>query len=38
MGETNDWQLRLSRKYHADDQCIGQICAELYFLYRENRR
>ena len=25
------------RKYHADDQCIGQTYAELYLLYRENR-
>ena len=24
------------RKYHADDQCIGQTYAELYLLYREN--
>ncbi len=34
MGETNQWQLG-PRKYHADDQCIGQTYAELYFLYRE---
>ena len=38
-GETNDWQLPSyqGRKYHADDQCIGQVWTELYFLYRENR-
>jgi rhamnogalacturonyl hydrolase YesR len=38
-GETNGWQLPQfgERKYHADDQCYGQVCAELYFLYRENR-
>jgi unsaturated rhamnogalacturonyl hydrolase len=38
-GETNGWQLDQyqGRKYHADDQCIGQAWAELYFLYRENR-
>ena len=23
--------------YHADDHCVGQTCAELYFLYRENQ-
>ena len=34
LGETNRWQLG-PRKYHADDQCIGQTYAELYFLYRE---
>lgn len=38
-GESNGWQLAeyRGRKYHADDQCYGQVCAELYFLYRENR-
>lgn len=37
-GQTNDWQLPeyQGRKYHADDQCIGQVWTELYFLYREN--
>jgi rhamnogalacturonyl hydrolase YesR len=37
-GETNGWQLPeyQGRKYHADDHCIGQAWAELYFLYREN--
>ncbi len=38
-GETNGWILPQyqGRKYHADDQAYGQVCAELYFLYRENR-
>jgi rhamnogalacturonyl hydrolase YesR len=38
-GETNGWALPQynGRKYHADDQCYGQVCAELYFLYRDNR-
>ncbi len=38
-GETNAWALPQyqGRKYHADDQCYGQVCAELYFLYRDNR-
>ncbi len=37
--ETNGWQLPMyqGRKYHADDQCIGQTYAELYSLYRDNR-
>ena len=34
MGETNEWKLG-PRKYHADDQAVGQTYAELYFLYRE---
>ena len=34
MGETNNWQLG-ERMYHADDQCVGQTYAELYFLYRD---
>ena len=34
MGETNEWKLG-PRKYHADDQCVGQTYAELYSLYRE---
>jgi unsaturated rhamnogalacturonyl hydrolase len=36
-GETNDWQLPQyrGRKYHADDQCIGQVWTELYFTYRQ---
>ncbi len=38
-GETNSWELPVfgGRKYHADDQCIGQTWTELYFLYCENR-
>ena len=37
-GEANDWKLPQyqGRKYHADDQCIGQVWTELYFRYREN--
>ena len=34
MGETNDWQLG-ERLYDADDHCVGQTYAELYFLYRD---
>ncbi|HEV2692350.1 MAG TPA: glycoside hydrolase family 88 protein [Verrucomicrobiae bacterium] len=34
MGATNDWKLG-GRMYHADDQCVGQTYAELYFLYRD---
>lgn len=34
MAEANGWQPG-PRKYMADDQCIGQTYAELYFLYRE---
>ena len=36
-GETNRWELPKhgGRLYHADDQCIGQVWAELYFLHRE---
>jgi rhamnogalacturonyl hydrolase YesR len=34
MGETNAWKPG-PRKYHADDQCVGQTYAEMYFLYRE---
>jgi unsaturated rhamnogalacturonyl hydrolase len=30
----NNWQLG-SRKYMADDQCVGQLYAELYLLYRD---
>jgi rhamnogalacturonyl hydrolase YesR len=33
MGETNHWDLG-SRRYDADDYCIGQTWAELYALYR----
>ena len=37
LGETNHWELPVfhGRRYHADDQCIGQTWAELYSLYRE---
>jgi unsaturated rhamnogalacturonyl hydrolase len=37
-GNANDWQLPQyqGRKYHADDQCIGQVWAELYLRYRQN--
>jgi unsaturated rhamnogalacturonyl hydrolase len=34
MGETNGWRPG-ARMYHADDQCVGQTYAELYFLYRD---
>lgn len=34
VGETNEWKLG-PRQYHADDQCIGQLYSELYFLYRD---
>jgi rhamnogalacturonyl hydrolase YesR len=36
MGETNDWKTG-ARLYDADDHCVGQTYAELYFLYRENK-
>jgi len=32
--QTNGWQLG-PRQYHADDQGIGQLYTELYFLYRD---
>ncbi|HTA95243.1 MAG TPA: glycoside hydrolase family 88 protein [Verrucomicrobiae bacterium] len=34
IAETNNWQLG-SRKFMADDQCVGQLYAELYLLYRD---
>ncbi len=34
MGETNGWKPG-PRKFHADDHCVGQTYAELYFLWRE---
>lgn len=34
MGEANGWKPG-PRLYHADDQCVGQAYAELYFLYRD---
>ncbi len=36
LGETNNWQLG-PRMYVADDHCIGQAYAELYFLYRDRK-
>jgi rhamnogalacturonyl hydrolase YesR len=36
LGETNQWKLG-TRLYDADDHCIGQSWAELYFLHRENK-
>ena len=33
MGETNQWKPG-PRKFHADDQCVGQAYTELYLLYR----
>ncbi|HEY5297616.1 MAG TPA: glycoside hydrolase family 88 protein [Verrucomicrobiae bacterium] len=38
QGDTNHWELPAyrGRMYHADDECIGQVWTELYFLYREN--
>jgi len=37
-GKASDWDLAAyrGRRYHADDQCEGQVWTELYFLYREN--
>ena len=34
IGETNGWRPG-GRQYHADDQCVGQLYTELYFLYRD---
>lgn len=36
LGERNAWAVGAprGRRYHADDQCIGQTYAELYDLYR----
>jgi unsaturated rhamnogalacturonyl hydrolase len=31
---SNHWELG-PRTYHADDQCVGQLYTELYFLYRD---
>jgi rhamnogalacturonyl hydrolase YesR len=38
-GDQFGWKLAdyQGRKYHADDQCYGQVCAELYLIYREPR-
>ena len=35
VGEAAQWHPG-ARMYHADDHCIGQTYAELYFLFREN--
>ena len=37
VSEANHWDLPVStrRRYHADDQCIGQTFTELYFIYRD---
>ena len=37
LGETNGWQLG-PRFYDADDHCIGQTWAELYFLSSDPKR
>jgi unsaturated rhamnogalacturonyl hydrolase len=34
IGKANDWQLG-RRRYHADDQCVGQTYAELYLRDRD---
>jgi rhamnogalacturonyl hydrolase YesR len=34
MGESNQWKLG-ARKYDADDHCVGQAYAELYFKKRD---
>ena len=34
MGATNEWKPG-PRRYHADDQCVGQTYCELYYLYRQ---
>jgi len=34
IAATNNWELG-PRKYMADDQCVGQLYAELYLLYRD---
>src|SRR5271154_5231977 len=34
MAATNEWKLG-PRRYHADDQCVGQAYAELYLLWRD---
>ena len=34
MGETNAWKPG-PRKFHADDQCVGQTYAELYLMFRD---
>jgi rhamnogalacturonyl hydrolase YesR len=34
IGETNQWKLG-PRVYHADDHCVGQMYAELWFRFKE---
>ncbi|HTV76337.1 MAG TPA: glycoside hydrolase family 88 protein, partial [Candidatus Baltobacteraceae bacterium] len=34
IAAANDWKPG-ARMYHADDQCVGQLYTELYFLYRD---
>jgi len=34
MGAANEWNLG-ARPYHADDQCVGQTYAELYFQHKD---
>jgi rhamnogalacturonyl hydrolase YesR len=34
IADKNNWQLG-PRKYMADDECVGQMYAELYLLYRD---
>ena len=38
LGTNSQWKLASfsGRKYHADDQCIGQTWTELYLTYRNN--
>jgi rhamnogalacturonyl hydrolase YesR len=36
VAESNHWEPG-PRKYMADDQCVGQLYTELYFLYRDPR-
>jgi rhamnogalacturonyl hydrolase YesR len=38
LGTNREWELASyqGRKYHADDQCIGQVWTELYFSQRNN--
>ena len=34
IAEASQWKIG-PRKFHADDQCVGQLNLELYFLYRD---
>ena len=40
LGNGRDERLeaRAAQIHDADDHCVGQTYAELYFLYRDNRR